>query len=65
MQSNRHNYFDAAYRILRYLKGSLGTGLMFQKNNNLEIEVYTDANYASNSTDKRSTSSYYTFVWEI
>ncbi|EXB92388.1 hypothetical protein L484_021372 [Morus notabilis] len=55
-------HFDAAYRILRYLKGTLGKGLMFRRQNDLQIEVYTDADWAGSPTDRRSTSGYCTFI---
>lgn len=62
MHSPGQEHFDAAYRILRYLKGTPGKGLMFWKRDNLQIEVYTDADWAGSSTDRRSTSGYYTFI---
>ena len=34
---------EAAYRILRYLKGSPGRGLLFEKKAQGTIEVFTDA----------------------
>ncbi|CAN1141771.1 Retrovirus-related Pol polyprotein from transposon TNT 1-94 [Linum perenne] len=55
-------HFDAVYRILRYLKGSPGKGLMFKKRNGLQIEAYTDADWAGDVNDRRSTSGYCTFV---
>ncbi|XP_020417302.1 uncharacterized protein LOC109948529 [Prunus persica] len=39
-----------------------GRGLLFKKNSHLDLESYTDADYAGNITDRRSTSSYFTFV---
>ena len=62
MHSPGHDHFDAAYRILRYLKGTPGRGLMFIKRDSLQIEVYTDADWAGSTTDRRSTSGYCTFV---
>ncbi|KAL9411546.1 hypothetical protein AB3S75_045191 [Citrus x aurantiifolia] len=62
MHSPGQEHFDAAYRILRYLKGTPGKGLMFRKRDNLQIEVYTDADWAGSSTDRRSTSGYCTFI---
>ena len=53
---------DAVIRILRYIKSSLGKGLMFSKNNHLDIEGYTDADWAENISDKKSTSGYFTFI---
>ena len=54
MHSLGQEHFDAAYKILRYLKGTPGKGLMFRKQDNLQIEVYTDADWAGSSTDRRS-----------
>ena len=53
---------DAVIRILRYIKSSLGKGLMFSKNNHLDIEGYTDADWAENISDKKSTSGSFTFI---
>lgn len=55
-------HFEAAYRILRYLKATPGKGLPFRKPDNMNIEVYTDANWVGKSCDGRSTSGYRTFV---
>ncbi|KAH9649138.1 hypothetical protein KPL70_025878 [Citrus sinensis] len=62
MHSPGQEHFDATYRILRYLKGTPGKGLMFRKRDNLQIEVFTDADWAGSSTDRRSTSGYCTFI---
>jgi hypothetical protein len=53
---------DAVVRILRYLKSAPGKGLMFSKNDHLDIEGYTDADWAGNLSDRKSTSGYFTFV---
>ena len=53
---------EAVTRILKYLKSSLGKGLMFSKNDHLEVEGYTDADWAGNISDRKSTSGYFTFV---
>ncbi|XP_059639648.1 uncharacterized mitochondrial protein AtMg00810-like [Cornus florida] len=54
--------FAVSMRILRYLKGSPGKGLMFKKQGHLQVEVYTDADWAGSIVDRRSTSGYCTFV---
>jgi hypothetical protein len=46
----------------RYLKSAPGRGLMFSKNCQLDIEGYTDANWAGNLFDRKSRSGYFTFV---
>lgn len=56
-------HLDAVYRILRYLKGCPGKGLIFKKEGKRTIEAFTDADWAGSVTDRKSTSGYCTFVW--
>lgn len=56
-------HMEVVLRILRYLKGNPGTGLMFRKNQNREVTVYTDADWAGSTTDRRSTSRYCSYIW--
>ncbi|GAV72632.1 UBN2_3 domain-containing protein, partial [Cephalotus follicularis] len=44
------------------LKLAPGKGLLFSKNTHLNIEGYTDADWAGSISDRRSTSGYFTFV---
>ena len=53
---------NAMTQILRYLKGTLGKGIMLWKNGHLEITGYTDADWVGNISDRKSTSGYFTFV---
>ena len=62
MHSPGAKHFEAVYRILRYLKGTPGRGLMLKKHGHLQVEVYTDADWAGSVTDRRSTSGYCSFV---
>lgn len=55
-------HMDAVFRILRYLKMAPGKGFLFEKNGELKVVRYTDADWASVRTDMRSTSGYFTFV---
>ena len=57
------DHMDAVVRILRYLKSAPRRGVMFSNHNNiLEVCGFTDADWAGNITDQRSTSGYFTFV---
>ncbi|RVW51143.1 Retrovirus-related Pol polyprotein from transposon RE1 [Vitis vinifera] len=65
MHSPTEEHMEAVYRILRYLKMTPGKGLFFRKRENRDTEVYSDADWAGNIIDRRSTSGYCSFVWEI
>lgn len=43
MHSPGEQHMNAVIRILRYLKGNPGKGILFKKNNHLGAEGYTDA----------------------
>lgn len=62
MHNPSKDHMDAVIRIMRYLKSSLGKGLTFTKNNHVQVEGYTDADWAGDITNRKSTSGYFTFV---
>lgn len=55
-------HMNAVTRILRYLKFFPGKGLIFTKNGHLNVDGYTDADWAGNISDRKLTSGYFTFV---
>jgi len=57
MHNLSDEHMDAMNRILHYLKSSLDKGLMFSKNNHLNVEGYTNANWAGNILDTQSSGS--------
>ena len=63
MHAPCEEHVKTVYRILNYLKGSLGKGLYFRKNETRSIEGFTDANWTGSIDDRRSTSGYCTFMW--
>ena len=65
MHSPSDMHMGAVERILRHLKSAPGRDIMFSKNGHCRIEGYTDADWAGNITNRRSTSRYFTFVGEI
>ncbi|GJT36008.1 retrovirus-related pol polyprotein from transposon TNT 1-94 [Tanacetum coccineum] len=62
MHDPSKDHMKAVYRILRYLKSSSGKGLFFAKTQSREVSGYTNADWAENRTDGKSTSGYFTFV---
>ena len=62
MHCPREVHLQATYRILHYLKGTPGRGILYKRNKNTILEAYTDADYAGSITDRRSTSGYCTFL---
>ncbi|KAB2615934.1 hypothetical protein D8674_022522 [Pyrus ussuriensis x Pyrus communis] len=62
MHSPTMEHFNLVKRLLRYLKGSIGRGIIMKKNESTEITGYCDADWAGNSIDRKSTTAYCTFV---
>ena len=58
LHSPRKAHLQVVHRILQYLKGSLGKGIVFKRDTGLHRETYTDADYIGSVTDRRSTSRY-------
>ncbi|RVW28025.1 Retrovirus-related Pol polyprotein from transposon RE1 [Vitis vinifera] len=57
-----HTRQTSPTRVLHYLKGNPGKGILFKKNNTLALEAYTDVDYAGSLVDRRSTTGYCTFL---
>ena len=62
MHAPHTSHFEAVCRILRYLKGAPGRGLLYQSSSTLSITGFSDADWAGSRSDRRSTSGYCTFV---
>ena len=58
MSAPRSIHYAAVLRILRYIKGTLFHGLHFSAQSSLELRAYTDADWAGDPTDRRSTTGY-------
>jgi histone deacetylase 1/2 len=55
-------HWEAVKRILRYVKGTLQTGLQIRKSPLTGISIFTDADWAGDVDDRRSTSGFAVFV---
>lgn len=62
MHSPIKEHMEVVDRILKYLETSPSRGLLFAKRIELKVVDYTDANWAGDQTNQRSTSGYFIFV---
>ncbi|XP_020203929.1 uncharacterized protein LOC109789404 [Cajanus cajan] len=62
MQSPRHFHFSAVQRIIKYLLGTSRRGLFFPKNSPLQLQAYSDADWAGCPNTRRSTTGWCIFL---
>jgi hypothetical protein len=65
MHSPSEEHMKVVTRVLRYLKSSPGKGILFTKGENLNIEGFTNVDWAGSIEDRRFTSGYFTFMGGI
>jgi hypothetical protein len=58
MQTPRKPHLDAVRHILKYIKHTLQCGIFYEAKSQLQVHGYTDANWADNVLDRRSTSGF-------
>ena len=58
MQTPRQAHWDAALHVVRYLKGSLGQGILLRADTNIDLSIYCDSDWQSSPLTRRSLSSY-------
>ncbi|XP_052489942.1 secreted RxLR effector protein 161-like [Gossypium raimondii] len=58
MNCYNNQHFQAAKRVLRYIKGTIDHGVLFKKAENMKLTGYVDSDWAGSCDDMRSTSGY-------
>nr|XP_016479399.1 PREDICTED: uncharacterized protein LOC107800689 [Nicotiana tabacum] len=62
MHAPRQSHLEASYRVLRYLKGNPGQGILLPLDNSLSVRAYCDADWAWCLMTRRSTTRYIVFL---
>ncbi|KAJ0944585.1 putative RNA-directed DNA polymerase [Helianthus annuus] len=55
MQTPKESHLAAVKQILRYIKGTVGYGLMYQKGGDGKLQGYSDSSHGLNLQDRRGT----------
>ena len=55
-------HWSLAKRLLRYLRGTLGLGLVLRRDSSMVLHAFSDADWAGNLDDRSSTSAYVVFL---
>jgi hypothetical protein len=55
-------HYSHLLRVLRYLRGTISRRLFFSRSSSLQLQVYCDATWASDPSDRRSLSAYCVFL---
>lgn len=51
-------HWNAVKRIIKYIKRTVDYGIKFEKNQNLEVRVYSNADFAGDKAARKSTTGY-------
>src|SRR3954465_4865773 len=65
MQQPHSSHLDAAHRILRYLKDTVGNGIFLPASSSLQLVGYADSDWVGCPTTHRSTTGYFTMLGSI
>ncbi|XP_039138772.1 uncharacterized mitochondrial protein AtMg00810-like [Dioscorea cayenensis subsp. rotundata] len=62
MHEPREVHWQGALRVLTYVKGAPGKGLLYKNYGHLDIATYSDSGYAGDRGDRKCTSGFCTYV---
>ena len=62
LQSPCDSHWDVIVRILRYIKGTPGQGVLYENKGHTQVVGYSDADWADSPTNKHSMSGYCVFI---
>ncbi|XP_059628507.1 uncharacterized mitochondrial protein AtMg00810-like [Cornus florida] len=62
LSAPRFTHYAVVLRILRYIKGTMFHGFHFSSHSSLELRAYSNADWASDPIDRRSTTGYCFFL---
>jgi hypothetical protein len=55
-------HWNAAKNVIKYVKGTANCGLKYEAEDDLQISVFTDSDWATDVDDRKSTSGYVGFI---
>ena len=58
MHAPKESHWKETKRVLRYIRGTLDLGLEFTHSDNFHLTAYSNADWADNIDDRKSTSGY-------
>ena len=58
MHEPRKVHWTGALRLLSYVKGAPGKGLVYKRNDHIKVMAYSDSGYAGDQGDRKSTSDF-------
>ncbi|XP_042950239.1 uncharacterized mitochondrial protein AtMg00810-like [Carya illinoinensis] len=64
MDSPSQSHLHSAYRILNYLKGSIGQGIFLSSKSTLHLRAYRDSDWAASPERRRSVTDFCIFIGE-
>lgn len=53
MCASKNDHLDAVHRILRYIKGALGQGILYKIHGHVKAEAYTDVDCTGSNMDRK------------